>query len=147
MSLKPDIQRYVDAVREGKKLSPRALGVLVDEFKMIEDERLKADKAAAALKVDETFVKTTIVAALKKSEVTVGGGQVYKVELTSEDQPTVKAEDWPKFYAYILKNKAFELLERRPGKAAIKERWNDGVNIPGVTRFPVDKLSVTKLKG
>ncbi len=143
--LTDEVQRFVDAVQAGKKLSPRALGVLVDEFKVIEEERRKADKVAEALKVDETKVKAAIVAALKKNEVTVGGGLLYKVEMTQEDQPTVK--DWPKFYAYIRENNAFEMLERRPGKAAIKERWEDGVNVPGIEKFPVDKLSITKLKG
>lgn len=145
MSLDEDSLRLIAAVQEGKKLSPNAMGRLVDRFKAVEAERLAADKTAAALKADEVTLKNTIIAALNKAETTVAGGATYKVELTQEDQPTVK--DWPKFYAYILKNKAFELLERRPGKAAIKERWEDGVNIPGVDRFPVDKLSFNKLKG
>lgn len=143
--LEGDVKRYVDAVQAGKKLSPRALGVLVDQFKKVEEARLKADKVAAALKVDETLIKATIFEALRKNETTVAGGSTYKCEMTEEDQPTVK--DWPKFYEYIRKNKAFEMLERRPGKAAIKERWNDGVNVPGVEKFPVPKLSITKLKG
>lgn len=143
--LEGDVKRYVEAVQAGKKLSPRALGVLIDQFKKVEEERRKADKVAEALKADEIAIKTSIFAALRKNETTVAGGESYKAEMTTEDVPTVK--DWAKFYDYIKENNAFEMLERRPGKAAIKERWDDGKDIPGVEKFPVDKLSVTKLKG
>lgn len=145
MSLDADTQRLLDAVQANKKLSANAIGRLVDQFKVVEAERIAADKVAAALKATEVTLKTAIAVALRRSEVTVVGGKSFRVELTTEDQPTVK--DWPAFYAYIKKHDAFELLERRPGKAAVKERWEDGKEVPGVEKFPTDKLSFAKLKG
>lgn len=141
----PEVQRFIDAVKAGKKLSPRAMGVLADTFKQIETERLKADKVAEALKVEETAIKLALIAAMRKAEINAIGGSTYATELKSEDRPTVK--DWPKFYEYIKANDAFELLERRISSSATKERWEDGIAIPGVDRFQVDKLSFTKLKG
>jgi hypothetical protein len=35
-----------------------------------------------------------------------------------------------------------KLSERRPGKAACKERWEAGEIIPGVEKFPVYKLTI-----
>ncbi len=145
MTLPANILRLTDAARENKKLTPRAMGELTDFFKTIEDSRLAADKVAASLKAEETLVKLAIAVALKKAETKVAGGSLFKVEMTQEEQPTV--EDWQKFYAHILKTKDFDLLERRPGKAAVKARWEDGKTVPGVSKFTVDKLSFTKLKG
>jgi hypothetical protein len=138
-------QRLVDAAKANKKLSPRALGELVDAHKAYEAARLAADKVAEALKAQETELKQAIIAALKKAETTVAGGAVYAVELKQEDQPTVK--DWPFFYKHLVETKSFDLLERRISKAAVKARWEDGKPVPGVDKFPVDKLSFRKLKG
>lgn len=142
---KHDLEQILAKVEADEDIKPPELGFLVDQFKIKEAERLLADKTAAKLKAEEVRIKLCITAGLRKMETTVGGGISFKVELTQEDQPTVK--DWTKFQAYILKTKDFSLLERRPGKAAIKERWDDGKAVPGIDKFPVDKLSFTKLKG
>lgn len=141
----PNARRFVDAVKAGKVLSPRALGELIDDYKATETKRLAEDKVAAATKAEEVEMKLAIIAALKKAEIKVAGGSAYSTAMTEEKVPTVK--DWTKFYAFIKKNDAFELLERRPSKAAVKERWDDGKQVPGVEAFPADKLSFTKLKG
>lgn len=126
-------------------LSAKDMGILVDTFKEIEQKRLAADKVAAKLKEQETQLKQEIILQCKLQETNVFGGKEFKVERSTTDEPQV--DDWAKFQAYILKTKDFSLLERRPGRAAIKERWADKKVVPGVIKFPVDKLSFTKLKG
>ena len=130
---------------DGEALPSEQIGVLVDELKKAEAKRLVADKVAEMLKADEVKIKLTLIGQMRLAKVGAIGGKTFTATLSSEEQPTVK--DWPKFYAYILKTKAFDLLERRPGKAAVKARWEDGKEVPGVDRFTVDKLSFTKLKG
>lgn len=141
----PEVKRFVDAVQANKKISARAMGVLADAFKAVDAERLAADKVAETLKAEATLIKLCLINAMKAADVKAIGGQTFSTALTQVDKPTVK--DWPKFYEYIKANDAFELLERRVGSSAVEERWNDGVEVPGVDRFPVDKLSFTKLKG
>lgn len=126
-------------------LPPEQIGALVDELKKAEAARLAADKVAEALKAAEVTIKLTLIEQMRLAKVGAIGGTAFTATLSTDVQPTVK--DWTKFYAYILKNKAFDLLERRPGKAAVKARWEDGKEVPGVDRFSVDKLSFTKLKG
>lgn len=139
------IAEILGAAQANEEVTTEELGGLADAAKTAEVARLAADKAAAKLKEDEVLLKTTLTALLLRNKIKAVGGSTYKVEITQDDVPTVK--DWPKFYAYIVKNKAFDLLERRPGKAAIKVRWEDGKQVPGVDKFVVDKLSFTKLKG
>lgn len=139
------IEAILAAAQANEEVTPEELGVLTDAAKAVEGTRLAADKVAASWKEKEVLLKTTLTALLLRNKIKAVGGSTYKVEITQDDVPTVK--DWPKFYAYIVKNKAFDLLERRPGKAAIKARWEDGKQVPGVDKFVVDKLSFTKLKG
>lgn len=145
MKMTEDTSMIVEAVKLGKKLSPNAMGRLVDALKAHEADRLAQDKLAEAAKQTEVMVRAALLTAMQVQDVKAIGGKAYTCELKQEDQPTVK--DWPMFYAYIMKMKAFDLLERRPSKAAVKERWADGKTIPGVEKFPVDKLSFSKLKG
>jgi len=44
-----------------------------------------------------------------------------------------KVEDWDVFYAHILRNKAFELLERRPANKAYRELLDIGEDVPGLS--------------
>ena len=55
-------------------------------------------------------------------------------------------KDWAAVYAHIVETKDFSLLEKRIGKAACKERWEQGVDVPGVEKFPVYKLHESEVK-
>ena len=144
MSLTKEHQALVDKVQAAHALTPKQLGALIDLAKERETARLVADKVAAAIKVDEVLVKLAVAAAIKQQEIKGGAGNTYSATLKTEDQPTI--DNWTKFYKYIVDNDAFDMLERRPSKAAIKARWDDGKSVPGVDKFPVDKLLFSKLK-
>lgn len=127
----------------GDTLTVKELAAIGDAFWETQVERLKADKVAEALKAKETLYQSCVIEQLRKQELSAIGGTAVILELKKDDQP--KVEDWVVFQKYILKTKDFSLLERRPGKAAIKERWEDGKEVPGVSRFPVYKLSRRKV--
>ena len=57
--------------------------------------------------------------------------------------------DWPKLTAYVHKNRAYEIFQRRLNKAAILEHLEARKNrpVPGVKQFKKVTLSVTKGKG
>lgn len=129
---------------EGATLTATELAVVADAFWNTQVARLVNDKVSAALKAKEVACSDCIIAQALAQKITAIGGDDVVLKLEGpEDQPTVK--DWEKFYAYVLKTKDFSLLERRPGKAAIKERWEDNVQVPGVDKFPVYKLSKRKV--
>lgn len=71
-------------------------------------------------------------------------GKVARVQIETKTIPVV--EDWPALYKHIKKTGEFELLQRRLGEGAIKERWEAKKRVPGVGRFNAKKVSCTKLK-
>ena len=107
-------------------------------------ERLALQKQVEALEVEEKDLKAKVLEALRKSpsKAVSNGDRLF--QLVPGDEP--KAEDWPKIYEYILKTKSFDLLQRRLNNAAVKERWEDNVKIPGVVSIPTESLSDTKAK-
>jgi tagatose-1,6-bisphosphate aldolase non-catalytic subunit AgaZ/GatZ len=120
------------------------LSKLCDAYQTLRAVRLSQEKAAEATKKEENKAKEEIITELRETEVPVIGGTTHNFERVVKDEP--QADDWDEIYAYIYEHKAWELLHKRLGTAAVKERWDAGEEIPGVGAYPVESLSVTKHK-
>jgi hypothetical protein len=127
-------------------MSPKEMGELADHWWSVYNQRLDADKAAARLKAQETEAKEKLIAEMILQEITSIGGSKVRLALESEVIPSVAKDKWDLFWAYIRENDAFDLLEKRPGKLACKARWEQGVDIPGVEKFRVYKLSRSEVR-
>lgn len=140
-----DYTRLIAACASPADLTADIAGQLVDAYKGALGHRLACDKIAEAAKVKEVELKNALIFAIKHLNISAVGGRAFVCSHTITKEPTVTS--WPDFQAYVLETKDFSLLEKRPGRAAIKERWEDGKEVPGVGSYDVDKLSFTKVKG
>lgn len=141
------MKRLQQLLEQGKAepLTASELGELADLYDAARTERLAADKVAAAHKADESAAEAMLIEQMRSQEVSACGGSKLVVRIGSPDMvPAVK--DWAKLYEFIKQNDAFDLLERRPGKAACRARWDDGQDVPGVEQFPVYKLQRSEVK-
>jgi O-methyltransferase involved in polyketide biosynthesis len=114
---------------------------LVDAYITKRSERLLADKVAEKLKKEETDLQKKLIEICIAAKAKALGGSKGVVNYARENKPTVIS--WEKLYEYIKEHDAFELLQRRLGEGAVVERWEDGIVIPGVATFPVDKLTIS----
>jgi hypothetical protein len=122
-------------------LSKKGAATRVTPEKPAKPAKVTAAKAVAAPKqVEDHFIQTLAV-----GESSGVQGKKSRVQVTEAVRPTIT--DWDKFYAYIKKNNAFELLNRAPNRVAITERWDAKKQIPGVGSFHDKKVSCTKLSG
>lgn len=126
-------------------LSATELAEKADKHWDTKTKRLAADKVAAALKTEESALEAEIIFQMQKQKITSIGGKTVIYGLPKPtNEPVVM--DWKKFWAFIKETDDISLFEKRPGRAAIKERWGLGQTIPGVEAFPVYKLSKTGVK-
>lgn len=116
---------------------------IVDRYQTTRNARLAMEKQAEKIKDREKELANTILSALRDAKSPVVGGTTHQVTRKVTNEPTV--EDWDLFYEHIHENKAWDLLHRRVASAAVKLRWDENEEIPGVGSFPVEKLSITKL--
>ena len=106
----------------------------------------KKKQAAAALKVIEDEISeldALVIADLNaagEERVEIKGGM--GVRLTSSTVPSVK--DWDAFYAWVHKNKAYWMLERRPSVTGYRDVLGTGKAIPGVESFTRVKVALVK---
>lgn len=127
-------------------LTSKELADIADKYWLKRTERLAADKVAAALKSEEAKYEATLIEQMLLQEITGIGGHIVRLSIPKTPDYVPAVKNWPAYYAYIVANNAFELLEKRPGRLACKERWDAGEIIPGVEKFPVYKLSKEGVK-
>lgn len=138
---------------------PVSLGALADEYYVKKHERMALQKAQEEalkqVKADEDFIKNFIIDTVPKSDQGGLMGVHAVAEIVKKDVPRV--EDWSKYYAFIVaeytkhakkkdgqQDGAFAFLQRRAGDAAVKEMWEAGTAVPGVGKFTVIDVSITK---
>lgn len=116
----------------------------VDAYNEARSTRLAAKKVVEALEAKEQELKTELIADLKATGSTASGGKTAIVKLVVKQEPT--AGNWDSLYAHIRASGEFELLYRRINPASIKERKDQGVEVPGIEWFPVESLSLSQIK-
>jgi len=114
-------------LRQSAKTPATALAAFEDVFKPF-DKRL-----------EEHFIATLDAA------TTGVQGALSRVQVTVKSVPVVN--DWTALYAHIAKKKEFDLLNKALNAAAVKERWEQQKQVPGVGSFIAKKVSCTKLGG
>lgn len=103
-------------------------------------------KASAALKGIEEQIKELdekIIESLEASDeerVEIKGN--IGVRLTRSTVPSI--EDWDEFWAYIKKNNASHMIEKRVGVTAYREQLALGKQVPGIKPFNKVKVVLTK---
>lgn len=123
---------------------PTTLGATIDLLWSLREERKSAEVIVNEIKEREAAVEAHLMNNFDKSGLDGAKG---KYGLATLKRSTVAdVTDWPAFYAYIQKNKAWELLQKRPAITAIRERWDANKVIPGLEPKEVIQLSLTKVK-
>lgn len=116
---------------------------LVDRYQETRTRRLAMEKEAEKVHDLEKEMAVKILAALKDAEAPVIGGSTHQCTRKVSNEPF--AEDWDDLHNHIIETGEWDLMQKRLGVAAVKLRWDEGEEVPGVGSFPVEKLGLTKL--
>jgi hypothetical protein len=120
---------------------PKELGEAADLTRTIQQLRLNAEREIDALKKKETALHEHVLGQLAAAKLDKASGKLATVSAIAEAIGTV--EDWDALFAYIAKTKTWELIQKRLGLGAARERWEAGEKIPGVRRDTRLRLSIT----
>lgn len=126
---------------------PKTLGACVDLAFSLRNARIEKqreyDAEIAEMKRQEEEIKEHIINSFKKSDINGAKGKTATISIVPVIIPQPK--DWPAIYAYIKKNDAFDLMERRLHKGAFKDRLENGEKVPGVEVFEKLDISINKI--
>ena len=118
------------------------LGNLADQLSAKRDDRLVADKIAAALKSEEYALQQQLIHEMEENDLSSIGGTECIVKRSIKERAV--AGDWTQIYGYILEHDAFDLLHKRLTDSAVLLRREDGVEVPGVTVMEYSKITYSK---
>lgn len=112
------------SLEELKSLSEETLSSLTLDNVIRIAKQLRAETSLASKRHDDLKTRTKdidklIIERMQEQGLTSTGNEVATVTLSEKTYP--KITDWDAFYEYIHENKAFYLLQRRPGAKACEE--------------------------
>lgn len=122
---------------------PTKIGECADLLYTTRQDRLALQKQVTELEDREKALKAHIIETVPKSSATGAAGKVARVQVVNQDEPVV--QDWEEFYKHVKKKGEFDLLNRALNRTAVKARWDNDKQIPGVGHFTATKVSVTKV--
>ena len=122
---------------------PQTLGECADAAYELRAKRLDLEEQVKKMKADEERLKNHIFETFDEAHINGAKGNIASASITEELKPAV--EDWDAVWAYIRENNEFDLLEKRMSRVAYRERFEQGVVIPGTQGFLYKKLSLTKI--
>lgn len=106
--------------------------------------RLAMQREVDAIELTEKQLQQQLMEQMQALGLSAIGGKLVALTVETVYEPTV--EDWPAFYSRIQETGEFDMLYRRINTAAIKARWEQGALVPGVAKFPVQKLRAKGVK-
>ncbi len=127
------------------------LGTLIDRLYKAQQhiaeasrEVARAERVVQQRKHKAAGIETEIRARFKKDTLEGSEGKLARVSLKKVVGPQLK--DWDKLAAFVIKNKAPELFQRRISKQAWLDWLDDRKQrpIPGISKYEEIRLSVTK---
>jgi len=115
---------------------------VVDKWYELNQQRMELNHQADAIEEKELILKQIFMTRMRDQNILKIEATHCDVEIKKgEMAPTAK--NWERIYEYIKEHNAFELLQRRLSAPAIREHWDAGEKIPGIDKYPIEKLSVT----
>jgi hypothetical protein len=115
------------------KSKPLDSGTLIDRLYKVRARRLALQKDVEDLKSEERLAEQEIYSLLDAQGLRKATGAI--ASFSWKEVPVPSVGDWSKLHDFIMKNDAFELLQKRVSVEACRERWDDGLEIPGVERI------------
>lgn len=123
---------------------PENLSTVVDMYRQYRDIRLAMDKEVAAVKEYENALKQHLIDNIPKDSAGVFG-LLYKAQITMKPTATVSKDGWPALMQFIKENDRLDLIQKRLSATAAMDMMDQGITIPGVEKFNVVDVSVTKV--
>lgn len=122
---------------------PKTLAACADKLYETREKRLEIMRKVKELEELEAALKQHLINELPEQDSSGIAGKSCRVTLVHKEVPYAK--DWKEIYEHIMKTGHFDLLGRRLNNNAVQDRWEDGVDIPGVETYTTTTVSINKV--
>jgi len=131
--------------KDGTIILPKVLAACADVLYAAREERYRLQNQAKILDELETKLEENFREKLPKGKASGISGAKAHVQLNPKTKPIV--EDWDKFYAFVRKNNAFEMLQRRLNEGSANDYAEmNKRRVPGTNVMHYTDVSCTQVK-
>ena len=116
------------------------VGTLADQLGKIRDKKRLADEQVKKFAEQYNAKEKELFNAMKDAKLEKASGKNYTASIGKATHASVT--DWNKLYAYIKKNAAWDLLQRRVSGKAYRDRLENGKKVAGVEPFTKMSMSL-----
>lgn len=118
------------------------IGPAIDALYALREMRLGIERKVKELKEEEVRKREALFELLTAYGLTKASGAVATAGIKVSNIPLV--EDWDQLHAYIKETGEFDLMQKRISVTAWRARFEEGVDIPGVSKVEDVDISLTK---
>jgi hypothetical protein len=122
---------------------PSSIPEAVDLYYTTRQRRLDLQKKTDELDEIEKALKSYLIEALNSEESMGMAGKIARVEIKEKEKPTIT--DWHQTMKWIAETESWDCIQRKLSDRAIKDRWEEGEEIPGVGKIVVKELSLHRV--
>lgn len=122
---------------------PTSLAQAADLLYSTREARLSVQKQVDELASRESAIKDFLIEQLPKGDASGVAGSYARVSLKTKTKAQV--ENWEDLYRHIEETGSWELVQRRISETAVRDRWEQGEEVPGVSKFHSIEVSCTKV--
>ena len=139
MAAKKKAKKKVSKKKSKKKVAKKKvkkigikLGNDITTFLKLRKKISKANKSLEALKSEAFELTNKIIPQLDK--IGLEGSDVKMGSVIISELNVFSVKNWGKVYKHILKTKDFGILSKALGQALLREYFEDGIKIKGITK-------------
>jgi hypothetical protein len=118
------------------------IGTTIDALYAMRERRLGIERQVKEMKEAELTLRGKIFEMLANMGLTKASGAVATAGIKVSNVPLV--EDWDKLWQYIIFTGSTDLVQKRISVTAWRERFEDGQEVPGVSKVEDVDISLTK---
>lgn len=122
---------------------PVTIGATIDLLFTLREQRKQAEAVVNEFKEKESAIEAHLMGNFGRSDLDGAKGKLANAVI--KHSTVAEVTDWDAYYAYIGKQKAWDLLQKRPAITALRARWDAGKTVPGVAAKEITTLSITKV--
>jgi hypothetical protein len=104
----------------------------IKEILSVRKQRLSLQREADLLEQQEKKLTNDLINLMISQDLEIMGEGEDEATLVTSVEPVAVA--WPKLLDYIRENDALDIFQKRLTPSAIKARWAEGMDVPGVER-------------
>lgn len=133
-----DIPETTEPILDVDKMS---LGVTIDRLKILRDMKAEINKKFTEIQEEFDLLSETLIYNMKLQDLEKASGEKATASIKTVAYPRI--EKWETFLSWAVKNKRYDMIQRRVNEAPFREMLEIKNQVPpGLNQFNKTKLSL-----